>query len=228
MHNKIKYRLLPFLILLLTANVIFSQSYYNSPNDTLISDVTLEHTAVMNITQQHSKDDTIYFKWQRLSTSIPVSWDAYLCDNGHCYTTLPDSGTMIPIIPGDNGLMLIHCTPYVNFGKAIIRYILFATNSSSKIDTLTWIINSNTSTLNHKIMTENPKIYFEGTNLSVENLNEDFKTICVYDINSKVIFKSYINQTSMIYPFTPLNCGVYYIQLTGINKIFNQKIFYNN
>lgn len=125
----------------------YGQGYYHSPNDTLIAYAEIGESVTMNITQVHTSNDTLQFTWNKLSVDIPSQWEASICDNSNCYTTLMENGTSLPVLPGDDGLMLLHCTPIEVTGTGVIRYTLFEIGSPQVVDTLTWIIHAELSGL---------------------------------------------------------------------------------
>ena len=203
-------------------NILSAQSYYNSPSDSLVKSTALDHTVAMNIIQQHPTADTIYFKWKQLSVSMPAGWDAYICDNGHCFSTLMDSGMMIPIVPGDNGLMLLHCTPHVNIGTGVIRYTLYATNTPSHIDTLTWVVNATASGIAETTNGQMSVWYYQNKIL-LRNGSENFETMRLLDICGEVVFKtSVMGQTEIELPQLPTSS--YIIELSGNGGIYYKRI----
>jgi hypothetical protein len=203
-------------------NIMSAQSYYNSPSDSLVKSTVLDHTVAMIITQQHPTGDTIYFKWKQLSVTMPAGWDASLCDNGHCFSVLMDSGMMIPIVPGDNGLMLLHCTPHVNIGTGIIRYILYATNTPSHVDTLTWIVNATATGIEATTNTQSSVWYYQNKIL-LRNGGENFETIRLLEICGRVIFEaSILGQTEIVLPQLPTSS--YIIELSGKGGIYYKRI----
>ena len=218
----LKRSILVTAIFFAVINVGIAQSYYNSPSDSLTATTALGHTVALNITQRHPTADTIYFKWKKLSVSMPVGWDAYLCDNGHCFTTLMDSGMMIPIVPGDNGLMLLHCTPHLNLGTAIIRYTIYATNTPLHIDTLTWIVNANTTGI-ESYTEEDINVWYFQNNIHLTHGAEKFETIKVIDASGITLFKTMINfQTTIRLP--QFNCATCIIELDGNIGKWTKKI----
>ena len=204
------------------ANVSLAQSYYNSPNDSLMANTALDHAVSMGITQTHPTNDTIHFKWNKLSVSLPLGWDASICDNGACYSSLIDSGMMIPIVPGDNGLMLLHCTPHTISGTAIIRYTLYATNNPSHVDTLTWIVNS-TFTGVEELNTSVPRVWYFQNKIHLISGGENFETIRVIDLLGNMIFITSIDNQSEI-ELPSLLSGICIIELSKNNSAFYQKI----
>lgn len=179
-------------VLLAAANNSFGQSYTHSPNDTIISSAAFDDISVFNIIQVHPTSDTLYFKWRKQSVVMPLTWEASICDNGNCYTSLKDSGMMAPIVPGDNGLMSLHLDPKFEAGTGVIRYTIFATNTPTKVDTLTWIITAGGSTGIAESKSSQPIIYSGNKRIICKNLNGQFSKACLFDMNGRLMLQQNI------------------------------------
>jgi len=199
----------------------YGQNYYHSPNDTLTAYTSLDAPVTMNITQIHPNNDTLHFNWNKLDVNIPFGWEANICDNSNCYTSLIDSGTTLPVLPGDNGLMLIHCTPHVNEGTAIIRYTISEENTPLQIDTLTWIINATFAGLN-QLTGYSPKIWADKSELHIEDDLKQFNSFVLYNSYGSVVFEKDMNQEKIV--LTSLSPAVYFIKLIGETSIYCQQI----
>ena len=212
--------------LIAVANPLFSQSYYNSPNDTLISFTPLNSWAVLNITQVHPGQDTLLFHWEKFTDTTPVEWFAYICDNGACFPTLIDSGSMIPIVPGDNGLMSVHVKPLTVYGTATIRYLLFDVNSALAPDTLTWIVTADTTAGISDLHSSNPEFQLMGNELVLTNISPLFSEINIHDLKGSLIFSTTINQFTNRLTLPESLPSVLLISISGKGIVFNKKIIY--
>lgn len=206
-------------------NTSFAQSYYHSPNDTIIGNASFDDVSVFNITQVHPTPDTIFFHWQKHNVVMPSTWDASICDVGHCYTELKDSGTTDPIVTGGDGLMSLHVNPNFEAGTAIIRYSIFATNTPTQIDTLTWII---TATAPNAIVTTRntlPTIYYNNKQIICRNAHENYSKAFLYDMNGKLLLQKNIEKEEIVLYTQEYPSQILILQLIGkqnfISKIFN-------
>jgi hypothetical protein len=207
-------------------NSSFGQSYYHSPNDTIISSAVFDDINVFNIMQMHPTSDTLYFKWHKQSVVIPISWEASICDNGNCYTSLKDSGMMVPIVPGDNGLMSLHLDPKFETGTGIIRYTIFATSTALQVDTLTWIITAvgSTGIAEHKNV--EPFIYSANGQLICKNLNGQFSKAWLFDMNGRLLIQQNINGSETTIPLQGFGKNMFIIRLSG-KRNYTAKILNN-
>ena len=210
------------LVLAITSVRCYGQNYFHSPNDTLIANTILDGQVTMNITQIHPNNDTLHFNWNKLDVVLPFGWEANICDNSFCYTSLVDSGTTLPVLPGDNGLMLIHCTPHITEGSAIIRYTNSEANTPWQIDTLTWIINATVAgiTSNHAI---SPKIWTYKNDLYFDEISTDYNSLIIYNSLGEAVFDTKFS-TENIFHLPLLTPSIYFVQLVGDSNILTQKI----
>lgn len=223
--NQLKRSITLIVVFISTISVSFAQSYYNSPNDTIVGTAIYEDVSVFNITQVHPTPDTISFKWKKYSVALPATWEASICDNGNCYTTLKDSGTMATIVTGDNGLMSLHLNPHLQSGTGIIRYTIFATNTPSQIDTLTWIITAIAPNAVGEVSQIQPEIISYNKQITCKILNDDYSKVLLYDLNGKVLYQKDMQSGQTSISTIEYPTGILILQLTGkrnfITKIFN-------
>lgn len=138
-------------VVLATTHVSLAQTYSITPNDTFQATGIMEDLETLTISQLNISSDTITLAWKKVSASVPVAWEASVCDNQMCYATLVDSGTMNQVNPSETGFVLLHITPHVNYGTATIRYAVWDKNTPDIKDTLTFIMTvSTTSGLDEK------------------------------------------------------------------------------
>lgn len=224
--SNLKILLLVVVAVIAATAISFAQSYTLSPNDTVVVNGVFEDLQTLSILQVNTTSDTLYLKWEKVSESVPPNWDVSICDNSICNTSLVDSGTMNPVYPGDYGLLLIHCTPHLNYGTATIRYAVWEVTNPSSKDTLTFIINANPTGI-ETINAIEPSLWFTQNKIHLKNNSENFSSLCLVNLNGKEIFKTTINNKTE-FDLPPFPLSLYIIQLRGKGKQFQQKIFLNN
>lgn len=201
-----------------------SQGYYHSPNDTLWASTTLGQQVTMNITQVHTSNDTLQFIWQKVNVDLPFGWEATICDNSSCNLALIDSDTTLPVLPGDDGLLLIHCTPHITAGIGIVQYSMYEIHQPAQIDTLTWIIDANELYLNENLnlmgsfSLENNMLIWKGESLL-------HPTLLIVSADGKSFQLDTKNSTNE-YALSSLKYGIYWILLENEGKHYCQKIYY--
>lgn len=136
---------LAFILLLASAIIAastptYSQSYRLSPGNSLLLTGMMEDQQTLIISQVNTSSKSLNFRWKKLSASVPEKWESSICDNLICYTSLVDSGAMSELLPGDSSYILLHITPRVTYGEAVIRYLIWDNATPLIIDTLTFTL----------------------------------------------------------------------------------------
>ncbi len=224
--HKIYWQLVRVVVLFCAATpVAFTQSYWHAPNDTLIATTTVNSPVTMNITQVHPNTDTLQFVWKKFAVNMPNDWTAQICDNATCYPALLDSSTTLPVLPGDDGLMLIHCYPNNNPGTGIIRYTIYEIHSPAQVDTLTWIIHATSTATLNEAGSPVPAYTLTGNRFQLTDQGMRFSNLTLFDLNGKEVFSSGVSKTAPT-EIPNLSPSFYYIVLSGTNTVIRQKIWY--
>lgn len=200
-----------------------AQSYYHSPNDTLIAYTLLDGQVTMNITQVHPTNDTLHFIWNLHEVNMPTEWEANICDNSACFTSLEASGATLPVLPGDNGLMLVHCTPHVIPGIGTIRYTIYELGSPAQVDTLTWIIHASVAGIAENSHLE-PIIYSNGNEVILAGNLQGYTEVSIYDQLGRILVEKELNEET-IYTLPLLSSGLIWVGLKGKTKTLTKKLF---
>lgn len=204
-----------------TAQISIAQSYYHTPNDTIIANAVFDDVGVFNILLNHTANDTLLFKWKKLSVILPSSWEASICDVGHCYSTIVDSSESDPIYPGDIGIISLHLNPHTEAGIGVVRVLFWENHTPTIIDTLTWIISANGFlglTDNYKnAITFYPNPAAQKIILET-NIDEEY-TCKIINQDGIILGQNSFYQKNSELDISHLPIGIYELQL-----IYNQKI----
>lgn len=202
-----------------------AQSFYHSPNDTLFANSFLDQQVTMNITQVHTANDTLQFVWQKLLVDLPVGWEATICDNSNCNLALIDSDTTLPVLPGDDGLLLVHCTPHITQGIGIIQYTIYELHDPLNLDTLTWIIDASALSLDNKNQQE---VFFQVKNHTLIWNGDDNSSVDlnVIGIDGRMVY-AYSGTSKNEFLLNEISTGYYWVILLSKGKYFKQKIYVN-
>ena len=215
------------VVLIATADKAIAQNYRIEPNDTfIINNGNFENLETLIINQRNISSDTIRFAWHKVSESVPVNWEASICDNVTCNTNLADSGMMDPVTPDKSGFLLLHITPHQNYGTAVIRYSVWDLKTPNLKDTLTFIMSTSNST---GINEENNNVSFRITpNPATTNLTiySDLATRFAYSIfgqNGSLISDGLCETKIPTILLTGIPEGVYTLLIKDKNKVIITK-----
>ncbi len=207
-------------------NNSYAQSYNITPNDTIQMVGAMEDLETLSIQQLNISVNTINIKWKKVSESVPSNWEASNCDNRICNTTLVDSGMMNPVIPNDYGLLLLHITPHVNFGTAVVRYAVWDIAYPSLKDTLTYILTVSNASGIHEIKSEIDYTFFPNPvkdNIRIVSSNEADFTFSINDLSGKKICSGITSEKSILVSMEDIPNGIYLISITDRNGIIKTK-----
>lgn len=227
-HIKPKIKKIVFCVVVIIAmtQISIAQSYYHSPNDTIIGNAVFDDVGVFNILQNHTANDTLFFKWKKLLVLLPSTWEASICDVGHCYSTIVDSSESDPIYPGDIGIMSLHLNPHSEAGTGFARVLFWENHTPTIIDTLTWIISANSFlglTDNYKNAIKiypNPATQKIILETDIDN-NEYIYIIINQD--GKILEQNRNYQKNNELDISNLPIGIYELQSIYNHKIINKK-----
>lgn len=215
------------VVLIATIQSLFAQSYSHSPNDSIVANAVYDDFNVYNIIQNHPTNDTLLFKWKKHFVSLPITWEASICDVGHCYTSLVDSSTMDPIVVGDNGLISLHLNPHFEAGTGTVQVLFWETKTPTQIDTLTWIITASGSVgINTTENKKNIAIYPNpATNIvNIITPFDDGFEYKIIDANGKIVAQNFSKNKIETINIERLKNGNYVIQISSNKQLFNFKI----
>ena len=205
----------------------FSQSYTLNPGDSVQFTGVFDHLQTLSIEQVNVTADTIQFAWRKVSESVPQNWEALVCDNVMCNTSLVDSGTMNPVMPGDYGFVLLHITPHVNYGTAVVRYAVWDIANDSMKDTLTYILSlDSVSAISKEETVKSFQLFPNPANsgFNVRTKLDNGFTYSVSDLNGDEILKG-VSTTNCASVFTMnVECGIYTVTIYEKDRMISNKI----
>lgn len=220
--NKVVFCVVVFLT---TTQNSFAQSYFHTPNDSIVANAVFDDVGVFNILQSHPTNDTLYFKWKKHLVNIPNTWEASICDVGHCYTNIVDSSTCDPVFPSDVGIMSLHLNPHFEAGTGIVQVLFWEVNTPNNIDTLTWIITASGSLGVSNTNTENFKIFPNPSN-NLLYVETNFSNQCLLQIlnnEGKIIYTQTKNLKNIELDISHFTNGTYLLQIIHDNQIINKQ-----
>jgi len=222
--NDIKFLWVVILFVITTHNS-FAQSYSITPNDSMEGSVPFNDLYHFIIQQNNLTGDNIILSWEKISAEIPESWNAYLCDLGFCYGNFPDSGTMDTVPAGEYGLLSVGVNPFEISGTGVVQYSVWDEAHPEKVDTLTWIINSeNTTTINNSspnkfIVYPNPA----KNQITIYSSFEDKKNYKITNNNGIIVGQGDSNSSQTQISLTTFPEGIYFIVIYDDRNVFSER-----
>ena len=221
----VKHIILSVVAIFAATDFSFSQSYSITPNDTFQTLGFMEDLETLTISQLNITSDSIFLKWVKVSESVPANWEATICDNRICNTTLADSGFMNSVNPTETGFLLLHITAHVNYGTAIIRYAVWDVATPSVRDTVTFIMTVNSpssisETENKNTFSIFPNPTKDGLNI-ISTIDKNF-TLNIFNADGEKVYSTVSSHYSQLTTQNFSN-GIYTLSISDRNKIITTK-----
>lgn len=221
-----KHILFSIIALLAASEFSLAQTYSVTLNDTVEVAGYMEDLQTLTIWQVNNTNDTLYFGWKKVSEIVPADWEASVCDNAICYTTLLDSSTTNPVAPSDSGFILLHVTAHVTFGTSVVRYAIWDIANPALRDTLTFITRVIQPSGIYGIADKNAiSAYPNPVNdiIHITLANYDESDISLFNAVGEKMYEgktnSYIEIQTSDFP-----SGTYFLHIKSRNDIRTQKI----
>ena len=214
-------------IIITASHNSFSQAYALSPGDSVQFTGVFDHLQTLSIEQANVTADTIQLAWRKVSESVPPNWDALVCDNVMCYTSLVDSGIMNPVMPGDYGFVLLHITPHVNYGTAVVQYAVWDIANASMKDTLTYILSlDSVSAISEDKTVESFQLFPNPANsgFNVKTKLDNGFTYTVSDLNGDEVLKGVSPTNCATVSTMNVDCGMYTVTIYKKKEMISNKI----
>ncbi len=138
---KFPIKLLQNLILLavLCNHNAIGQTYSFTPSQNYIAVVDTNQLNFNGIEITNTGSQNLDLTWELILKDTLIDSEFDLCNSGICFNTLPVSGAMPTLFPGDIGWLKLHMFSGKTMGINTIKYVL--KNGTTQVDTLTFIIN---------------------------------------------------------------------------------------
>lgn len=209
------------------ANACAQLPYYNDPGNTIVTSTTPENSVTLNITQVHTAADTLQFNWERIQADLPDGWTATICDNVNCYPDLALQGQTAPVLPGDDGLMLIHCTPSAVQGTAVIRYVQTEFRTQQPPDTLTWMIHAEENLSIPAAVRTLFSVSGNTISCTPELLSATPLLEC-FDITGRIVAAQQLSSEMTTITFNELPSGIHILRFSGKGINIRQQLWIYN
>lgn len=201
-----------------------AQDYTLIPGDSIVEQILPDDLSVFNFLQENTTTDTLHLSWEKVSDDVPDDWIALICDNSICYPDLKENGTMLPVVPGEYGLLSLHITATGSGGIAIIRYAVWETSNEMEKDTLTWVIQS-VNTGQETLETNDLYHFTAGEQLIIHSSQALNGSARMMNMQGAVCVKTTFSGFKNYFDISKLTTGIYILELTAAASTLRSKIW---
>jgi len=189
---------------------------------------------------ENTSSSTMTFQFETFTNTIPSSWNAFLCTEGHCFPGMPGSGSLKSLAPGEKDFFKINLNAGGDTGIVYLSFRVYEPGNPTNSDTLQITIKAqeaipDTTGSPTSIFTigrvettimNYPNPFSSQTTINVAGLSLANPSLVVSDMNGRVVERVSVNvSNSTILYQTNLPSGTYFYQLkdgaetVGIKKM---------
>jgi len=219
--------LITLLIFLTIAAHVFPQTFTFQPGDIVTETVELESYKNIQVDMVHEGFDDLTFGWVTVENNILEKWEYSSCDNGGCYSLLPDSATIGPLSDTVPGYIRLTVNPRDQTGTSTAKIYVYNTKypDDGKIVTfhITAILPTSVSEPEVQFISLYPNPATEY--LMLENPSSDPAQFELIDLTGKTLARDIVN------PLEPKKIilssfpkGIYFVRLQNSSAYETRKI----
>lgn len=116
-----------------------AQTYSFTPGRSYLAVVDTNQLNFNGIEITNTGSQNLDLTWALILKDTLIDSEFDLCNSGVCFNTLPVSGALPTLLPGNIGWLKLHMFSGKTMGINTIKYVL--KNGTTQVDTLTFIIN---------------------------------------------------------------------------------------
>ncbi|MCF8365378.1 MAG: T9SS type A sorting domain-containing protein [Bacteroidales bacterium] len=194
---------------------VFAQSFTFDPGNIVTEYVELESYKNIQINMVHQGFNDITFGWVTIENNMLDKWEYSSCDNGGCYSLLPDSATVGPLADTVPGYVRLTVNPRDQIGSSTVKLFIYDIKYPDEGKFVTFDIIAVEPTGIYESETESLRIYPNPATdyMMFENNSIGTSAFEFIDMAGKTVFKDIVNphETSMLtldtYPK-----GIYFVR----------------
>lgn len=219
--------LLIALFLLLSVAQVQSQNFSFSPSEYVIGDVELENYKNFQVDVLHPQVDELTLVWVTVENNLLEKWEYTSCDNGGCYSALPDTGVIENLPDSVPGYIRITVNPRDQAGTGSAKFYVYNIKYPEQGLYVTFEITGMEVTAVAEVTAESFRIYPNPASdfIQVHNAGVETATFQLIDLTGKVVMKEQLSSgLNTRFDITSVNPGVYFANYEGAEGNRTEKI----
>jgi len=193
---------------------------------TISEDITEYNIAVS--TENH---EDITYQWERIENTFLMGWDYSLCDHGHCFAGIPESGKMLRISQaqsegGQKGYFKLNFLTYNAIGKGVVKIYVYDSADYSRGDTISFTLDYSESASISNLSDNSVKFMPNPANNEVRFITqESYSNMIISDVQGRIVKMRYgLNAGTHQMNVGDLPSGVYLLRLSSDGIIRQSKL----
>lgn len=172
-----------------------AQTFTFEPGEVVTEYVELESYKNIQVNMEHPDFDDITFGWVTIQNNMLDKWEYTSCDNGGCYSLLPDSATVGPLADTVPGFIRLTVNPRDQLGTSTVVLYVYNIKYPDDGKMMTFeIIASEVTSIEETLATQihvypNPASHF----LTLENTSSKVLDFELTDLIGKTVHKDFVD-----------------------------------
>lgn len=219
--------LLIALFLMLSVSFAQAQGFSFSPGEYIIDYVELEHYKNFQVDIPHPEVDELTLVWVTVENNLLEKWEYTSCDNGGCYSALPDTGVISALPDSVPGYIRLTINPRDQAGTATAKFYVYNNKYPDQGQYVTFEITAMEVTAVTEVSTETFRVYPNpaADYIQVHNASDEVASFQLIDLTGKVTMDEQLGSgINKRYDLTNMNPGVYFANYENSNGTRTEKI----
>jgi hypothetical protein len=219
--------LLLALVATFTITASQAQEFSFSPSGYIIDDVELEHYKNFQVDILHPQVDDLTLVWVTIENNLLEKWEYTSCDNGGCYSAIPDTGVIEALPDTVPGYIRLTINPRDQAGTATVKFYIYNIKYPDEGQYVSFEITAMEVTAIAAVSTEKFRIYPNPASdfIQVHNADTENATFQLIDMTGKVTLDGQIGAgENLKLDLGNISPGLYFANYRNTKGITTEKL----
>ena len=172
-----------------------AQTFTFEPGEIVTEYVELESYKNIQVNMEHPDFDDITFGWVTIENNMLNKWEYSSCDNGGCYSLIPDSATVGPLADTVPGYIRLTVNPRDQLGTSTVVVYVYNVKYPDDGKMMTFEIIATEVTSIADVEAPQVHIYPNPATrfLTLENTSLKASNVELTDLTGKTVYRDFIS-----------------------------------
>lgn len=204
-----------------------TQTFNFMPGEYIVDYVELDQYKNFQVDLVHEQYDDMTFGWVTVENNLLDKWEYTSCDNGGCYTALPDSATIGPLADTVNGFIRITLNPRDQLGTGTATFYVYNVKFPDNGQFVTFEITATELTSIEETVSGAFRIYPNPASdfLQLKNGSPVTSQFVLTDINGRIVKEMLLGaRTENTVQISDLPRGMYLVRFSNTETTTTEKV----
>ena len=213
--------------LTLSVSYLQAQTFNFSPSEYIIDDIELGQYKNFQVDMEHPQTDDLTLVWVLVENSFLQKWDYTSCDNGGCYSAIPDTGVISALPDTIPGYIRITLNANDQTGTGTVTLYVYNITYPDQGQYVTFEITAMAVTAVTEVTTETFRVFPNPASdfIQVHNAAGESAKFQLIDLTGKTTFEEKLGAgTTKRFDITNLPSGIYFANYKNSEGFKTKKI----